>query len=224
MRPRILFAIFILATCNSYCQMFSSKQNGGYSNYFAFEHIVPTYKYDFEIVKRSSSDGHAIIGNDYEIICKDTILDSKTIDKEIWGIFQDDTLYLNGRIVIGVKYFIKVELLGKYSFLRSAYPTKSKIKNELGISTPWSDPKYEYMHGALGVTIEGLRNGLPPTSPRVPLIFELQTNKRMLLTKLYLMQLLKVNEVLLKEYEAEPDNTREIILLNYLNKLNESLK
>ena len=216
--------MFILVTCNSYCQMFISKQNGGYTNYFAFEHNVPTYKYEFEIVKRSSSDNHAIIGNDYEIFCKDTILDSRTIDKCIWGIFQDDTLYLNGRIVIGAKYFIKVELLGKYSFLRTAYPTKSRIKKELGISTPWSDPPYEYMHGALGGAIEGLRNGPPPTSPRVPLIFELQTNKRMLLTKLNLIQLLKVNDDLLKEYEEESDNTREIILLKYLNKLNESFK
>jgi hypothetical protein len=222
MKVETLALTLILLTCHVFGQDTISHVNGGYIDYISFVNNVPAYKYEFEISKRSNQDIRSQGGNDYQVICKDDTVNANIINKKIWGIFQDDTLYLNGQVVDGIKYYVRVELPGRYSFLRCAFPKRSKILKELGIDTPYSEPPPEYWYGVLGDLMLSINRDKPLPLPRLPIVFDMQTHHRMLLNKMNLIHLLKNHKSLLNGFEAEPDNTREIILLEYLEKLNEA--
>lgn len=86
-----------------------------------------------QVIQRKPSDIRNSPGNDYKVsgFEGDTIR-RKHILKEIWGVMQDDTLYVNGYFITGTKWYMKAETQGRFLLLHSALPTEQQRK-ELGL-------------------------------------------------------------------------------------------
>jgi len=214
MRKIKLLAVLVFIIGQTFGQKYSHKQdNSGFISLIEFLTNRSKYSDSFIINKRTKSDIKAWGGSDYKIERTDELITKKIIRKEIWGVYKNDTLYLNGIPITGLIGYAKVEILGKYSFLRPAYPVNMKIQNELGLN----DPMYGYMFGAVGGAIQGAQMAVK----RIPLVYNMETGEKFLLTEINIEKLLDRFSELKAEFEKESDKKNEEVLLRYLKRLNE---
>jgi len=209
MRKIFLFFTLILFSNQTWSQEY---QNGGFKSLNDLKNNTPNYKVNFTISKRTMADIKAWGGNDYKIESTDQSVTKKTIKKEIIGIVKNDSLYLNGIPIVGLIWYAKVEVLGKYCFLRPSFPVNQKIQKELGLN----DPQYGYMFGAIGGAIQGAQMAVK----RIPLIYNIETGNKMLLAESNILKILQNYPELLADFEKESDRKNEDILLSYLVKVN----
>ncbi len=188
-------------------------QSGGYKSFNEFKNNTPSYNEVFEILKRSMADIKAWGGNDYKIESKDSTITKKEIKKEIWGIIKNDSLYLNGIPITGLIWYAKVEIFGKYCFLKPSFPVNQKIQKELGLN----DPQFGYMFGAIGGAIQGAHMAVK----RIPLIYNIETGEKMLLAEPNILLILKDHPDLITDFENETDKKNENVLLDYLKRVND---
>jgi hypothetical protein len=112
----------------------------------------------------------------------------------------------------GLIWYSKVEIFGKYCFLRPAFPIAPKIQKELGLN----DPQYGYMFGAVGGAIQGAKMAVK----RITLIYSLSDGHKMLLSKKNILILLETQPELKSSFESEQNQDSEVTLLKYLKLLN----
>lgn len=188
-------------------------KEGGYTSAAELKSNSPKYASGLTVTKRSRTTIIMWGGNDYEVESNDKNIKSSTIKKEIWGVFKQDTLYLNAKPLTGYAGYTKVEVFGKYSYLKPAFPTYG-IQQEIGLTT---DPDYTSMFGALGGAVGGAKKALA----RLPLIYNMQTGAKTVLSKKDMLNLLENHAELKAQYQAETDMEAEATLVSYLVKLNE---
>jgi hypothetical protein len=210
----ISISLFLLNICNG--QIKNSHENGGYKTIQEFIENKPSIKDTLTIIRRTTSDIFMWGGNDFKVESNVQTLTSSVLKNSIWGIYQNDTLYLNGKILTGLPWFAKCEIFGKYCFLRPSYPIAPKDKKELGLNH-LDDLDLGYMFGPIGGALEG---GQMATE-RIPIIYELETGKKMLLTEHNLKIILENYPTLKTEFETESNIHTAEKLLKYLKKINE---
>lgn len=210
MKQLILGITLILTSNYTWTQEY---QEGGFKSLNAFNKNTPDYKVDFVISERTTADIKAWGGNDYKIESTDPSITKQIIKREIWGIMKNGSLYLNGIQIVGLHWYAKVEILGKYCFLKPSFPVNQRIQKELGLN----DPQYGYMFGAVGGAIQGGQMALK----RIPLIYNIETGDKMLLAEPNIKNIIQDHPDLKSEFEKEPDKRNEEILLSYLRKVNE---
>ena len=186
--------------------------NGGYKSLEDFKNNTPNFTEPFIIEKRTRADIISWGGNDYKVKSSLKTTTKNIIKTQIWGIYQNDTLYLNGIPLTGLKEYVKVEILGEYCFLKPAFPIQPKIQAELELN----DPQYGYMFGAIGGAIQGGQMAVK----RIPLIYRMTDGRTGLLTKKNILNLLKNHDELRGEFLSEESQEEEEILLKYLKLLN----
>lgn len=186
---------------------------GGYSTLSDFHNNTPNYLDTFIVSKRTIGDIKAWGGNDYKVESLTGSTTKKVIKNQIWGIFNNDTLYLNGLYVTGLIGYSKVELFGKYCFLKPAFPVSPKIQKNLGLNNPQSG----YMFGAVGGAIQGAQMAVK----RIPLIYRISDGRTVLLSKKSMLVLLGNYPELKNNFLKETKQESEDILLKYLKLLNE---
>ena len=211
MRRAVVLALFLLFLSKTWCQVL---QNGGFENLQDFINNNPTYEDSFIVNKRTIADIKAWGGSDYKIESQDPSITKKIIKKKIWGIVKNDTLYLNGIPITGLAGYVKVEILGKYSFMHPAFPINSKIQDELGVDSS----QFGYMFGAIGGAIQGAQIAVK----RISLIYNMETGEKMLLTKQSIFKMLQNHLDLREEFMQEPDHENEEMLLKYLIMINKA--
>lgn len=206
-----LIALLLLVKTTVFAQM-AGTTSGAYTSYEEFKSNSPKYTAGLVVEKRSKTNILLWGGSDYEVKSTDKTITGKTVKKEVWGIVQQDTLYLNQKGLSGMNGFVRVELLDKYSFLRIGVPTK-KIQKELGINI------FEYLSGAgaMGGAVQGGQLAVL----RFSLIYDIEQNKKWLLSKDNILMLLESHNDLKTEYLAEADMEKEDVLIKYLKKLNQ---
>lgn len=187
--------------------------NGGYNSYEEFKNNKPTYADSFIVKKRTTGDIKAWGGNDYKVEYLSESVTKKMIKKEIWGISKNDTLYLNAEPLSGLYWYARVEIVGKYCFVRPALPINGKLQKQYGLN----DPQFGYMFGALGGALQAMQTAVK----RIPVIYCPETGDKMLLSETNLTKLMENNTGLLAEFNAETDKNNEEVLLKYLKKLND---
>ena len=133
MKRILIILIALLSSFTIAGQHFSVPQNGGYTNLYELKTSSPKYEDTFQVVKRSTGDIKAWGGNDYKVESSNKQITKGVIKREIIGICKDDSLYLNGIPITGLIWYAKVEIFGKYCFLRPAYPASPKIIKQFGL-------------------------------------------------------------------------------------------
>jgi len=210
----VLLTIFLSE--NAIGQPLTNVKSGGYTSLEEFKIGTPKYEDSFIIHKRTIADIKAWGGNDYKVESTNSQITKDIIKREIWGIFQDDTLYLNGIPITGLFGYSQVEVIGPYSFLKPAYPANRQIQKKLGLD----NKQLGNMFGAVGGAIQGAQLAVQ----RVPLVLVLENGEQMLLTKQNLSIILESYPDLKSQFEADQDSSNEETLLNYLQKINELKK
>lgn len=208
---RIFFIVclFLLIGALSAQDTLTIKE-GVYKNLKEFKKQTPSYPADlFEI-----SFVYGKANNQYKVKRTDKIITNETINEEIWGIYKDDTLYLNGNFLTGEKGYAKVELFGKYCFVKTKFPTNGYIQKELGISNS--------ADMSIGMTLGGVVGGalVSANTNRISLTYNLENGKRTALSKDNMLLLLKHYPELKAEYETERLPHNESTFRRYLDKLN----
>ncbi|MEO6355631.1 MAG: DUF6563 family protein [Ferruginibacter sp.] len=212
MKKNLILSIFIFLSLGTFGQTQKNFKAGGYSTLGDFLGNAPNYLDTFVISKRTTGSIKAWGGNDFKVESTTEKTTKKNIKNEIWGIVVDDTLYLNGLKLTGLIWYSKVEIFGKYCFLRPAFPVAPKIQKELGLN----DPQYGYMFGAVGGAIQGAQMAVK----RIPLIYDLSDGHKMLLSKKNILILLETQQELKSSFESEQNQDSEVTLLKYLKLLN----
>lgn len=214
MRQYLIIFAFSSLSILSFGQTQKSYKVGGYSTLGDFQENNPNYPDTFIVSQRTTGDIKAWGGNDYKVESKTETTTKKIIKNEIWGIIDNDTLYLNGiRLTGGPIWYSKVEIFGKYCFLRPAFPVAPKIQKELGLNAP----QYGYMFGAVGGAIQGAQMAVK----RIPLIYNISDGHKMLLSKKNILALLEDQPELKSSFMTEQNQDSEETLLKYLKLLNE---
>lgn len=211
MKQSTILAFFAFLSFASFAQNPSLSKTGGYSTLKDFQNNTPNYPDTFIVSPRTIGDIKAWGGNDYKI-------ESKTVTKQViknsWGIIVNDTLYLNGMGLTGLIWYSKVELFGKYCYLKPSFPVSPKIQKELGLD----NEQYGYMFGAVGGAIQGSQMAVK----RIPLIYSLSNGQKMLLSKENILKLLEPQNELKSRFLTESNQDSEETLLKYLKLLNEN--
>jgi hypothetical protein len=213
MKQYLILAFVSTLSIVSFGQNLSDYKTGGYSTLNDFKSNAPNHLDTFIVSQRTSGDIKAWGGNDYKVESKTETTTKKVIKNEIWGIVVNDTLYLNGIRLTGLNWYSKVELFGKYCFLKPAFPVAPKIQKELGLN----DPQYGYMFGAVGGAIQGAQMAVK----RIPLIYSISDGQKMLLSKKNILMLLESQPELKSSFLSEANQDSEETLLKYLKLLNE---
>ncbi len=213
MRQYLILAFISTLSIASFGQRQSLYKAGGYSTLANFQNNTPNYLDTFIMSRRTTGDIKAWGGNDYMIKSMKETTTKKVIKNKIWGIFINDTLYLNGINLTGLDWYSKVELFGKYCFLKPAFPVSPKIQKELGVI----DSQYGYTFGAIGGAIQGAKIAVK----RIPLIYSILNGQKMLLSKKNIIMLLESHPEIKTNFLNEPKQESEETLLKYLKILNE---
>jgi hypothetical protein len=214
---KILFAIILLAiSVQAFGQ--DSIPAGGYLNLNEYKNRSPKYSDTFTLIRRTTGDIKAWGGNDYKVESSEEQITKKILKNEIWGIQKGDTLYLNALPITGLGWYSKVEISGRYSILHPAYPINGKIIKELGLDDPQSG--LTYMFGAIGGAIQGAKIAMM----RIPLIYDMETNEKMLLTEKNVIKILENYPNIKSKFNQETTKPSEGLLTKYLEMINEQSK
>jgi len=210
---KIGFVLIVLLGINCNAQIPAGTPVGGYTSAAEFKANTPKYPAGLTVTKRSRTTIIMWGGNDYEVQSTDKSIKSSTIKKDIWGVYAQDTLYINAKPLTGYAGYTKVEVYGKYLFARPAFPNYF-TQQKMGIT---SNSSSTAAFGAAGGAISGAQKALA----RLPLIYNTQTDEKMVLSKKEILKLLESHSELKMQYEAEPDMEAEVTLVSYLIKINE---
>lgn len=203
----VMVTVLLLVNTAAFGQMQMRVKEGVYISFEEFKNNSPKFTDGLLIEKRSKTNILLWGGNDYEV--KST--NKAIVKKEIWGVFQKDTLYLNLKEISGANAFARVEIADTYSLLRIGMPGP-KYRKELGINME------SYMFGGgIGGGIQGGKMAMV----RIPLVYNMESGKRWVLSKNTMLLLLEGHGNLKSKYDQEPNNENEEVLIEYLSKLNE---
>ncbi len=215
MRKYLILAFISTLSIASFGQNQMVYNVGGYTTLADFQSNTPNYPDTFIVKHRTTLDIKAWGGNDYKVESMNKTIKTKVIKKQLWGIFVNDTLYLNSLQLTGYNWYSKVELFGKYCFLRPAFPFLSKFQKELGLDK--NEPNLGFMFGAVGGAIQGAQMAVA----RISLIYCISDGQKMLLSKKNILALLENYPELKANFFNETTQESEDTLLKYLKYLNE---
>lgn len=220
---KILFAT-ILAAISVQAFGQDSIPAGGYINLDEYKIRSPKYSDIFTLMRRTTGDIQAWGGNDYKVESSEEEITKKILKKEIWGIQKNDTLYLNAHPITGLGWYSKVEISGRYSILHAAYPINRNIIKEFGLDDPQSSLAYTYMFGAIGGVIGGAIQGAKIAMLRIPLIYDMETDERVLLTEKNVIKILENHPHIKSQFILEKSKINEELLIKYIVLINEQSK
>lgn len=191
----------------------TAQQQGAYTSSEEYLGNKPQYpNIQFDIKKRSKTDIVMMGGNDYKVKSTSNEISNGTLKKEIWGIYQSDTLYLNSKPVTRIVGFSVVNELGRYDFVKFPFPANKSVQKELGVD-------FQSLHnfGAVGGAISG---GQLATM-RLNFAFDSKTGNLILLSKENLQDL-NSQYGLQKDVEELAISEDDEDFVKFLKELNEA--
>ncbi|MEP4531895.1 MAG: DUF6563 family protein [Cyclobacteriaceae bacterium] len=183
--------------------------------YMSFEEIIsksPSVTAELEIERRTSGDIKMNGGNDYKIHSIDKSISKKTIKKEIWAYSSGDTLFINGFQYKIQPWYTNLILDGRFLVFKaglSQYGDKQQEQLQMG-----------YYFGAIGGAIQGAKLAML----RFLYVVDKETGEIDTITPDKIKQLLGSSPELLTQFQDEDNQEDEGIWIEYMSKLNDSMK
>lgn len=194
---------------------------GGYKYAFEYKNNSPSIDCQFIIEARTLSDIIENGGNDYRISSVNDLISLNEIKKELWGVFDGDSLYINAYPYTGYDWYAKVLVVGKYLYFKGIPPLDKKIQKKIG----YKHDSYVFVFGVLGGVVGGVVAGMVEETQnsikRIPFLLNVESGKAIYLTKDRLYQLITDYPDLKQEYFAENEVDNEKVIIKYIKKLNE---
>lgn len=203
-----LISIVILLTTYDWasCQ-YESIKNGAYRNSVDFSQNEPLYTSHFNFIPKN----HKKIPNLYKVKSENKSIKKGVLDNVIWAIFKDQSLYLNAERIGMKNGYIKIEKLGEYSYFRGV-PVKSLIDQSRINNSALN-------YGLIGVAATSNKIKSENTED-IHYVLCLKSGMINLLSKNYMLRILRSHNELLYSFEHEENNETIEVQLRYLEFVN----
>lgn len=163
---------------------------------------------DLRVIKRSPRDIFMSGGGDYIVIPMDNSF-KKQFKKELWGIEQGDSLFINNYYYLKVKGYSKVLYRSKgMLYFRGPIAALADTRDQIGLTA--------YLAG--GPVLGGILNG-KAAQRRFNYVISLNNNQVFLLDKRKMLEILVNNKQLYYQYQAEKEPEDEEILHTYFQRM-----
>jgi hypothetical protein len=210
-----LTVLVIAINISIFCQYPTDLKTGLYNNLEDLLNNNPKYEGKLNVKHRTITDIQLWGGNDYKVNT-DTLIINKSIIKICFAVFDGDSLYINGKYINGSNPFCKVENNGRFLVIKAGIPSMSKRKS-VGYKSSMAQIDYTPVGGFRG----GAATGAQLAMIRLNYILDCKSGDTKILTKDYLNTLLKDYPDLKSEFESSKEIESQIVLLEFLNKINE---
>jgi hypothetical protein len=212
--------ISIIALSFAFCSLFgqlpSNPKIGSYKSLNDLINNTPQYQINFKISQRSEFDIQMVAGNDFNVISDSGQVKKSLINSMTFAVFDGKNLYFNGNFINGYKHYCLVENNQRLLFLKAGIPGLFKRK-ELGYDNSMIQSDFSPIGGAIG----GAATGAQLAMVRLYYIVDCKTSIIKILSKDYLIDLLKDYPDLKAEFDLEKDTKNQMVLLKYIKKINE---
>lgn len=206
MKIRFLIIVLTSFAIDAYSQM-GKFPDGVYLNLEQLKNQTPAYNVNLKVIQRTSSDKFWNGGNDYNFESNFDSIDKDYIRIQIFAYVKNDSFFINCRnYKLGNNYS---HILTNGNFL--AFKT-ILIKGKSGNAALYL--------GGVGAIIDQERN---KSKDRLIYVLSLRTGHTKPLTKDYLVGILNENQKLLDQFNNEKDQQSDIVLLSYIDQLNQSV-
>jgi len=211
----LTFTLFVIAINISVFGQYPSNLKTGLFN--SLEDLMnnnPKFEGRLNVTQRSENDIQLWGGNDYKVNT-DTLNIKKSIIKNCFAVFDGNSLYINGKYINDYRPFCKVENNGRFLIVKAGVPSLSK-RNSVGYKSSMAKIDYSPVGGAIG----GAATGAQLAMIRLIYILDCKSGGVKILTKEYINALLTDYPDLKTEFESKRENDNQIVLLEFLNRIN----
>lgn len=194
---------------------------GGYKYAYELKLNSPSLENKFIIEERAKSEIILSGGNNFKISTKDNSISVIDINKNVWGVFDGNSFYINTINYTGNMYFAKGEVIGKYLYFNGTPPFSEKFKKEIGYDKDSYVPLFGVLGGAIGGAIAGSIEASKNSSNQISILLDIQTDKATCLSKDKLYQMIANYPDLKEEYFADTISDSDKIISKYIRKLSD---
>ena len=215
-----VFLIVYLVTCIFIETIGQDTENlkiGGYKYAYELKLNSPSVEYEFIIEERTKSDVMLSGGSLNKIYIKDNSMPVIDINKNIWGVFDGKSFYINTINYTGNPFFAKGEVIGKYIYFKATPPFDEKFKKEIGFNKDSYVPLFGLPCGAIGVVIQASQN----YENQIAILLDIQTDKAICLSKGMLYEMIAKYPDLKKEYFSDTLSDSKEVVRKYIKKLSD---
>ncbi|MBL4657008.1 MAG: hypothetical protein JKX73_03345 [Flavobacteriales bacterium] len=183
---------------------------GAYRNSVDLKENKPLFTCQFEITAIKNKNKIDL----YKVKPVGQKIKAKEMAYAIWAIYQRGKFYLNAQKLGMMKGFIKVEVVGKYSYFKGVPILSMAQKNQISEGT--------FMFGLIGAATSTSQVS-KDNEGKEHYVLNLESGISNLLTPGYMLKMMKPHEDLQKQYEAsENKSLREV--LRFVDLVNEREK
>jgi hypothetical protein len=218
-----VLSLLTVALLPAYGQ-FDSLKYGAYLNSTEFNLNKPRYESEFIVTKKSQLGYYGYADSSlypaaklkirpdlYLVTSTNPAIKNRTINKLIWGIYDNETFYLNARKIGMANGYIKIEELNRYSYFIG--------KPILSLRQEQMVNQAAFNYGMFGVLLSSLAIH-SKNKNNIHYILNLKTGMIHLLTGKYVVWLLQPYNDLLEMYKSEKNNESLEVLLKYIELIN----
>lgn len=199
-----LFLLIIKANCQP-----DSLKNGAYRNSVDFNKNKPLYQSEFTFVKKY----HEQIPELYLVKSINPKIQKKIINNVIWGIYYNHSFYLNAKKIGMTEGYIKISDLKIYNYFRGKPIMTLSQRARLNKSIfEWG------LTGALLTSAEIEAEN----KDNIHYVLNIKSGIINLLSKEYMLRLLKLHGELLLNFQIENNNDSIEVFLKYLDLVNKA--
>ena len=192
-----------------------SAMTGCYKNFKEFDAGNPFVKSGFSMEKRIPLEVKDSRAGGYVIQFEAESYPDNNYTDKMWGVYCDDTLYINRKFFQGKKGFDKVYCLGSYGYFHGINP-KGGSNSEADIFT--SAFLFGLVGGLVAGTVDERNNNLYGKFPRVMIyLLDYETGLVSPLTRFKLEKILEADPKLSELYAREEHKSSMMIMHAYLD-------
>jgi hypothetical protein len=206
---RRFFAVFTLFAASTFSYSQSAYPEGGYKNLEDLNNRNPSVHGIFQPQLRTRENLRMLGGNDYYMHSESDGITKEFIEKDIYAICADGTLYLNTVVHQLPAGYSKVLIEGRYIAFRSGFRDKKKRRitqaaMAMGLS------------GALIASLSKSKSGME----RFLIALDTTSGTLSLLDRSFILAILQPYPEIVYQYALEQDQNSDETLLRYLKIFN----
>ena len=189
---------------------------GCYKSFSDFRSGNPVIKSKFHLEKRNPHEKHFASASGYRLIFEEGCTPANVSLNSIWGVYDNDTLYINREFYIGKKGFDKICCMGSYGYFHGINPNTetSTDLNNVYLSS--------FLFGVVGAAIvDAAATGGQNQGGKFPHItiylVDMATGMVSPLTSFKLEKILEDDQEMLELYNKEQHKSSMMVMHAYLD-------
>jgi hypothetical protein len=191
------------------------SRTGCYDSFKSFHTGIPAMISGFHPEKKNNHEIRESQAGGYSLKFDSAVPGNIRNADHVWGVYFDDTLYINRKFYIGKKGFDKVFCMGSYGYFHGINPNTEPISENAIYS---STMLFGLAGGLIADAADSERNRLYGKFPRVMIyLLDYETGIVSPLTSFKLEKILETDPELLQKYQKEKYRFSMMVLHAYID-------